>query len=161
MYFAASNSSGGSFTPFLIVVAIGLLVYFLLLRPARRRQMNAQRTQQEMRSNVSVGTRVVTIGGLYGTVVGKDAESVTLEISPGVTARYDRNAIGRVLTDDEATSPAAGYGHDDGVVDGADLDDVHSSEAEADPGVDGHRPADEASTDGSGTSRRSTTPKND
>lgn len=171
MYFAATNSSGGSYTPFLIVVAFGLVIYFIVLRPMRRRQQQAQAAQREMRTNLGAGTKVVTIGGLYGTVVSTDDESVTLEISPGVTARYDRNAIGRVLETPDAPDTAGGPdGYGDGVVDGADLDDLHSAEADADPagdahsGSDGHRgdsPNGQSPIDEQGKSPRSVIDKND
>ncbi|GAB4058571.1 hypothetical protein GCM10028775_66450 [Catellatospora paridis] len=49
-----------------------------------------------MQKSLGAGDKVITIGGLYGTVVSTDDESITLEISPGVTARYARAAVGRV-----------------------------------------------------------------
>ena len=120
MYFAANTSSSSGYTSLLLIVAIGLAFYFVLLRPMKRRQQNAQSQQQQMRSGLSEGDKIVTIGGLYGTVVATDDESVTLEISPGVTARYDRNAIARVLPV-EADNVHT-FEDDENVVDGADLD---------------------------------------
>jgi preprotein translocase subunit YajC len=51
-----------------------------------------------MQSALGAGDEIVTIGGLYGTVTAADDETVTLEISPGVTARYARGAVARVIT---------------------------------------------------------------
>jgi preprotein translocase subunit YajC len=51
-----------------------------------------------MQSQLGPGDEIVTIGGLYGTVSAADDETVSLEISPGVTARYARGAVARVIT---------------------------------------------------------------
>ena len=50
-----------------------------------------------MQSALGPGDDIVTIGGLHATVVSVDDDVVTLELSPGVTARYARPAIARVL----------------------------------------------------------------
>jgi preprotein translocase subunit YajC len=65
------------------------LMYLMFIRPQSRRRREAQ----EMQSKLGSGDKVITIGGLYGTVESADDESVILEISPGVTARYARQAI--------------------------------------------------------------------
>ena len=51
-----------------------------------------------MQSALGPGDEVVTIGGLYGTVVGVDDDTVTVEVAPGVQSRYARPAIARVVT---------------------------------------------------------------
>ena len=50
-----------------------------------------------MQSSLGPATRSITIGGLYGTVVAIDDETVTLEVAPGVHTRYARAAIARVV----------------------------------------------------------------
>jgi preprotein translocase subunit YajC len=90
---------------------VGLLVvmYLVVIRPQSRKR----KEMAEMQQNVDVGTQVLTIGGLYGTVVGSDDESVTLEVSPGVTNRFARGAIGKVVPDRDTST---------GDVDAADAD---------------------------------------
>jgi preprotein translocase subunit YajC len=97
---AAASSSASTFFPLLIVVALFALMYFFMIRPQskRRKQM------QQMQHTLGVGSDVVTIGGLYGTVVETDDESVTLEIDEGVTARYTRQAVARILTPADAVA---------------------------------------------------------
>lgn len=68
-------------------------MYLLMIRPQQRRRREAQ----ELQSRLGFGDEVVTIGGLYGTVVETDDETVTLEISPETYARYARQAISRVV----------------------------------------------------------------
>jgi preprotein translocase subunit YajC len=102
--YAASGSSGSSsFLPMLLLFGLLALMYFMVIRPQsqRRKQM------QQMQETVTTGSPVLTIGGLYGTVVSVDDESVTLEVAPGVTNRYARGAIAKVLPDDAATAEAA------------------------------------------------------
>lgn len=79
------------------------LMYLLFIRPQSKRRREAE----QMQRSLDEGNKVITIGGLYGTVVGSDDESVTLEISPGVTARYARQAIARVLPSASTSEPAA------------------------------------------------------
>ena len=77
------------------------LMWFLLIRPQQRRV----RAHQAVVSAVQVGDEVVTAGGLYGTVLSVDDDSITLEAAPGVNLRFMRAAINRRLTaapEDEA-----------------------------------------------------------
>ena len=121
MYLAASGS-GGSSLPFLLVILVLGLLYVLFVRSMRRKQQGKVSEQENMRNSLTPGTEIVTIGGLYGTVVDVDDDSVTLEISEGVTARYDRNAIARVVTPAEEDETAEEADDSDGETDSTDLD---------------------------------------
>lgn len=90
---AAQTAGGGNIwgTVAMFAVLFGLM-YLLFIRPQSKRRREAQ----EMQSKLGPGDKVITIGGLYGTVESMDDESVTIEIAPGVTARYARQAIARV-----------------------------------------------------------------
>jgi preprotein translocase subunit YajC len=92
-YAADSSGSAGLFT-FLPLILLIAVMYFLMIRPQQRRRREAQ----EMQARLGTGDEVVTIGGLYGTIVEADDETVILEISPGVHARYARPAIARVIS---------------------------------------------------------------
>ncbi len=161
MFYAATQSGGSSFTPFLLIVAFVVVIYFVLLRPNRRRQQAARQAHQDMLNNLGDGTKIVTIGGLHGTIVGSDADSVTLEISPGVTARYDRSAIAKVVPDDvdDTMSDGVIYEDDDDIVDGADLDATHADADADDAGAPPPKP-NTAPTDGT-EAPRSSADKND
>ena len=97
---AASGKSGGSSAYLLIglVVLFGLL-YFVTIRPQRRRQQQAQQTQR----NVEPGARVRTTAGMYATVVAVEDQDVILEVAPGVEARFMRRAIMDVVPDGTET----------------------------------------------------------
>ncbi|HIZ83757.1 MAG TPA: preprotein translocase subunit YajC [Firmicutes bacterium] len=60
------------------IVIIGAALYFLMIRPQRKRQ----KKEDQMRNNVQVGDEIVTIGGLFGRVVSIKDETLIIE-SPG------------------------------------------------------------------------------
>ncbi|HEX6444583.1 MAG TPA: preprotein translocase subunit YajC [Streptosporangiales bacterium] len=88
--------------PILFIVLIFAVFYFLLIRPQRKRQRETQQMQQALQP----GTEVVTTAGMYARVVAFEGDdSVLLEVAPGVTCRYLKQAIMRVVPD--ATTQAA------------------------------------------------------
>jgi preprotein translocase subunit YajC len=85
-----SNSAG---ITVLWIAGIGLMTWFLFIRP--RRRMMAR--QGELLRALSAGDQVVTVGGVYGTIVALDGDEVRLEIAPDVVIRVARRAVaGRV-----------------------------------------------------------------
>lgn len=78
----------------LIMGAMFVGIYFLMIRPQQKRR----REVEAMQSSIGPGDEVITVGGLYGTVEAIDEADVMLEIAPGVTARYAKGAISRVVT---------------------------------------------------------------
>ena len=93
MLLAANSQGGGNYTLFILMGLMLVAMYFLMIRPQQRRR----RAVEAMQSTISPGDEVLTVGGLYGTVTAIDDESVTLEVAPGVTNRYARGAINRVV----------------------------------------------------------------
>ena len=78
------------------IVAIGLVFYFIVIAPANKQR----RKTQEMLSSVKKGDRVMTSGGIYGTVQGVEAEVVYLKIAENVKIKVARTAISGILTGD-------------------------------------------------------------
>jgi preprotein translocase subunit YajC len=76
----------------MIILLFGVM-YFMMIRPQQRRRREAA----QMQSTLGAGDEIVTIGGLYGTVVAVDDETITLEVSPGVQNRYARGAVAKVV----------------------------------------------------------------
>lgn len=77
-------------SPFILMF---VLFYFLLIRPNQKRQ----REIQTMQSNLQKGDRIVTIGGLHGTIDALDEGTVILLCGDGTRLTYDRNAIREVV----------------------------------------------------------------
>ncbi|WP_193786330.1 preprotein translocase subunit YajC [Actinoplanes friuliensis] len=93
MSIAAQAQGGGSFMPLLLIVLLFGVMYFMMIRPQQKRRREAQ----QMQSSLGAGDQIVTIGGLHATVVSVDDDVVTVEISPGVNARYARPAIAKIV----------------------------------------------------------------
>src|ERR1700692_4791523 len=89
--------SGGT-AAFLIntlpIAAIFLVFYFLVIAPANKQR----RKTQEMLTSLKKGDRVLTSGGIYGTIQGVEAEVVYLKIAENVKVKVSRSAITRVVT---------------------------------------------------------------
>jgi preprotein translocase subunit YajC len=98
-----SGSGGNSAAPILIFVVFAVGIYFLMIRPQQKRR----REVESMQSAMGIGDEIVTVGGLYGTVVEVNDDTVLLQIAPGVTAKYARAAIGKVTQKAAAEEAAA------------------------------------------------------
>ena len=89
----AQEATGGS--PWSSFIFLGLMVvvfYFFIIRPQR----NRAKKQRELASSLTAGQEVRTIGGIHGTVVSVDDESVVLRVEEG-RIRVSRRAIGSVI----------------------------------------------------------------
>lgn len=108
-----------------MIVGFIVLMYFVMIRPQKRRQ----REQQNMQNQVETGARVMTIGGLYGTVVDSDEETVTLEASDDVFLVFARQAIARVLnTEEEPVAEEAVIDEEEATLTDEDLERLRSSD---------------------------------
>ena len=74
LYFLESNGSGGLIITLLMMVAI---FYFMMIRPENKRKKEAE----NMRSAMKVGDKIVTIGGICGTVVDIKDDRFVIETS--------------------------------------------------------------------------------
>jgi preprotein translocase subunit YajC len=84
---AASQPSG--FTLFLPLILIMGIFYVLMILPAQRRQKKVA----AMLRNLKNGDKVITNGGIYGTIVGLEEDSVQLRIADQVKIKISRSAI--------------------------------------------------------------------
>jgi preprotein translocase subunit YajC len=102
-------ATSGGIMQLVFPVAIGLVLYFFMIRPQQRKTTEAK----AFRESLVKGTRVVTIGGLHGLLVEVGPETVLLEVERGQRMRFDRSAIARVAGSataalaDSSTTPAA------------------------------------------------------
>lgn len=97
---AGGGASGllGQMGGILPIILIFVVFYFLLIRPQQKRA----KTHREMLGNIRRGDRVVTGGGIYGTVtkVVSDAELV-IQIAEAVKVRVARGTIAEVVSKTE------------------------------------------------------------
>jgi preprotein translocase subunit YajC len=81
----------------IVIVAVFALLWLLVLRPQRRRQVK----QLEMQDTLHVDDEIITAGGMHGYVKQLDETVLTIEIAPGVRVRLDRRAVAGVVSPDE------------------------------------------------------------
>ena len=101
--FAQSQSVQGggilSFLPFLLIMVI---LYFFMLRP----QAKKQKEKEEMINNLNKGDKVITMGGIIGTVSGfkEKGKIITLKVDNSTILTFNKSAIaglsGKISEDD-------------------------------------------------------------
>lgn len=89
-------------------IMIAVLFYLLMIRPERRKKAELN----EMLENLKKNDRIVTIGGIHGTVVstskGSEEVSIKVDDSTNTKLKLQRSAIARVLTDSGGSSGKEG-----------------------------------------------------
>jgi preprotein translocase subunit YajC len=103
MFLAANSGSSQALVGLLPFLLIFVVFYVLLIVPQQRQR----RKTQEMLSNLKSGDKVVTNGGLYGTIVGFRDSVVQLQVAPQVRVDISRSAIAGLQPEesDGAKSP--------------------------------------------------------
>jgi len=86
----------------IVIVVLILLMWVLMVRPQRRKQVQ----QKSMLDHLSDGDEILTAGGVYGTVRGVDGDEIRLEIAPGTQVRVAKRAIAAVIPPDEEEGEA-------------------------------------------------------
>ena len=89
---AAPGGNGPGFTDqLMLILIIFSIFYFIVFRPMRK----GQRDVEQMRSDLKNGDRVLTTGGIYGTVVGVSEDVVQLRIADQVKIQLAKSAVTR------------------------------------------------------------------
>ena len=98
------GSAPGFGNPIFFMMLIFGVFYFLLIRPNQKRE----RTRREMLSSLSKGSKVVTSGGICGTIVGLNEKTVVLKVSdePVTKMEFIRTAISQVAAEEEGAKEA-------------------------------------------------------
>ncbi|HYV04753.1 MAG TPA: preprotein translocase subunit YajC [Blastocatellia bacterium] len=92
--------------PFILIFAI---LYLLVIRPQQKKQREAQTERSNMLKALKPGDKVVTTGGIFGTIVAvreKD-DTVQLRIAQSVSVEAERNAIARLQISDKEVEATA------------------------------------------------------
>ncbi|NMA42458.1 MAG: preprotein translocase subunit YajC [Oligosphaeraceae bacterium] len=102
--FCLAQAGGGAATggsplgSLLLMAALFGLMYFLFIRPQKRRQMQIQ----EMLSKLKVGDRVMTSGGMLGTISKVSDKTVRIVLADKVEIEFVRSAVADIIKDPEA-----------------------------------------------------------
>ncbi len=76
------------------LLAIAVLFWALMIRPAQRRQ----RELRTMQSSLAVGDEVMLTSGIYGVLRSLDDERISVELAPGVVVEVIRGAVGQKVS---------------------------------------------------------------
>lgn len=90
---APQGDGGGSMVSTLIMFgAIFAIFYFMIIRPQQKRAKERDR----MLSEVKKGDKIITSGGIHGTVAGLDEKTVLIDVGNNVKIKMERSAIGSI-----------------------------------------------------------------
>lgn len=95
----SENPAGGAnWSIWLMIIAMIAIMYFFMWRPEskRRKQM------ENFRNNLKKGDKIITAGGIYGTIKEINPTSLLIEVDSNVTLRIDKNMV---VGDPSATTP--------------------------------------------------------
>jgi preprotein translocase subunit YajC len=86
------GAAGGNWMSFLMFPAIIAIFYFLVIRPQNKKQKETQK----MLAALKKGDRIVTIGGIHGTIQSVKEQSVIVKVDDSVKIEFSRSAISSV-----------------------------------------------------------------
>ena len=86
---AASAQQGGGWSMWIMMLLIFVVMWFFMIRPQRKQQKELQ----AFRDSLKKGDKVVTIGGIYGTIAEIKDASVLVEVDNGVKIRVSKQAL--------------------------------------------------------------------
>jgi preprotein translocase subunit YajC len=100
---AQGGQGGGDFmTTILMFAVIIAIFYFMILRPQQKRQKERTKLLESMKK----GDKVVTAGGLHGTIVGIEDKTLLLQIAENVKVKVERSSISVVNKVGEIETPS-------------------------------------------------------
>lgn len=85
----------------IMLIIMFAIFYFLLIRPQQKRQ----KAVLQMQSELTKGDKIITIGGLHGTIDAVDEGKVVIRCGDGSRLTYDRAAVREVV--EKASKPQA------------------------------------------------------
>ena len=88
---AAPAQQGGGLSFWIMIIAIFAVMYLFMIRPQRKQQKELEKFRNELKK----GDKVVTAGGIYGTVDEIKDKSVLIKVDDEVKLRVDKNSIVR------------------------------------------------------------------
>ena len=88
-----TGGQGGGFGAFIPLILMFAIFYFLLIRP----QQKKAKMHRALLASLKKGDKVISSGGLHGTVTGLSDDVVTMEIAPKVRVKVTRGSISGVM----------------------------------------------------------------
>ncbi len=95
---AGGQAGQGGLVSFLPIIILFAIFYFLLIRP----QQKKAKQHREMIANLKKGNRIITSGGIYGTIQTIDDTTIGLEIAEKIKIKISRGNVSSVISDIES-----------------------------------------------------------
>ena len=92
---AQAAPQGGGWSMWVMLALIFVVMWFFMIRPQRKQQKELQ----NFRDSLKKGDKVVTIGGIYGTVCEIKDATVLIEVDNNVKIRVSKQALVKDFTD--------------------------------------------------------------
>lgn len=86
---AGATAQQGGWSMWIMLILIIVVMWFFMIRPQRKQQKELQK----FREGLQKGDKVVTIGGIYGTVVEVKEKTLLLEVDSNVKIKVDKNSV--------------------------------------------------------------------
>ncbi|MDE6272869.1 MAG: preprotein translocase subunit YajC [Muribaculaceae bacterium] len=85
------QSEGGGWSGMLMIVAMIIIFYFFMIRPQSKKQKEIKKAREAMQK----GSKIVTAGGIFGTIksINTENNTIMMEVAPGVTIKVSREQV--------------------------------------------------------------------
>ena len=94
---------GNPLVSFVPIIAMFAIFYFLLIRP----QQQQAKEHQKMLENLKKGDRILTAGGIYGTITGFKGNDLEVQITQNVKVTVARSGVSKLVNEGAGTPTAA------------------------------------------------------
>jgi preprotein translocase subunit YajC len=91
-----AGGGGSMVSTFVMFGAIFLIFYFMIIRPQQKRA----KEREKLLSSIEKGDKVITSGGVHGTVAGVEEKTILLQVTENVKLKIERSAITTILNRD-------------------------------------------------------------
>lgn len=94
---AGAQGAGGGYSSLIMMAAIFAIFYFIMIRPQQKKMKEHKKMVEELKK----GDRIITSGGIYGTVENATPDTLTIKIAEGVKVKITRGSVGVVVKPEE------------------------------------------------------------
>ena len=92
---AGQQAPGAGASMWIMLILIFVVMWLFMIRPQRKQQ----KEMENFRNSLEKGSKVVTVGGIYGKVVEIQERTLIVEIDNGVKIKIDKNSVVRDFSD--------------------------------------------------------------
>ena len=96
---SGEGGGGGMISTVIMFGAIFLIFYFMIIRPQQKRA----KERDKMLANIQKGDKIVTSGGVHGTIAGIEEKTILLDVGDKVKLKIERSAVTTIISAKEST----------------------------------------------------------